>query len=190
MQTLEEITAQLKNTLSEKRFIHTIGVAEAAKELAARWGVDEDRAYLAGLVHDCAKELSVDETIKRLKEDGYGFEDGEDEFPALLHAPLGAVLAKEKFGIDDEEILNAVRYHTTGRKGMTLLEKIVYVADFIEPGRQYSEAKIVAELAKTDIDAAVLREADMVIKFTIDRGRAVHPRTITARNSFLKKEGR
>lgn len=190
MQTLEQIKAHLADVLSEKRFIHTIGVAETAEKLAVRWGVDPERAYLAGLVHDCAKEMHIQKALEILKDSEYELDGTEESFPALLHAPVGACLAKSQFGIEDEEILNAVRYHTTGRVGMTLLEKIIYVADFIEPNRQYPEAEMVAEIAMQDIDAAVLFEADAVIKFTIDRGKAIHPVTVIARNSFLKKEGK
>ncbi len=190
MQNIDEITKYLKENLSEIRFAHTMGVAETAKSLAKRWGADEHKAFLAGLVHDCAKEIQVDESVKRLKSYGYIPDSRESRSPALLHAPLGAYMAEELFGITDREVLDAVRYHTTGRADMTLLEKIVYVADFTEPGRKYRESVEVREISKTDIDAAVLAEADAVIKFTIDKGKPVHTDTIIARNSMLFKRGK
>ncbi|MBR5615098.1 MAG: bis(5'-nucleosyl)-tetraphosphatase (symmetrical) YqeK [Clostridia bacterium] len=192
MQKTDEIIQYLNEQLSEIRFRHTMGVAETAVSLAKKWGADENKAYLAGLVHDCAKEIPPKDAVRKLEDFGYFPDELELQASALLHAPLGAYLTKEVFGIHDEDVLNAVRYHTTGRVGMTLLEKIIYVADFIEPGRKYTEAQLVRTLAESDIDAAVLKEADTVIKFTIDKGRMIHPDTILARNSMLKliKEGK
>ena len=191
MQTIDEITNYLKNNLTEKRFAHTMGVAETAQSLAEVWGADSSRAFLAGLVHDCAKELLLDEAIKKLTENGYSFDGTEREFSMLLHAPCGAVLAKEIFDIEDADVLNAVKYHTVGRPGMTLLEKIIYVADFIEPTRSFKEAEVLRKTAFEDLDRAVLNEADMVIKWNIDRGKSIHPDTVITRNYYLKltKEG-
>lgn len=192
MQSIDEITRYLKTNLSEKRFLHTLGVAETSKALAKRWGADCSKAFLAGLVHDCAKELPLDKTLNFLEESGYRITWLEESAPGILHAPLGAILAKSLFEIDDESVLNAVKYHTTGRENMTDLEKIVYIADFIEPGREYSESSEVRKLAEVDLDRAALRETDFVIKFTIDRGRTLHPDTVSTRNYLLKviKEGK
>ncbi len=190
MQSIEEITEYLKNNLSEKRFAHCMGVAKTAKSLAEMWGADSSSAFLAGLVHDCAKEVSYNTAIEKLTESGYAFDGTEKEFAMLIHAPCGAVLAKELFEIEDTEILNAVRYHTVGRPHMTVLEKIIYVADFIEPNRSFKEAEALRKLAFEDLDKAVLREADIVIKFNIDRGKAVHPHTVITRNYYLTKEGK
>ncbi len=186
MQSIDEIIEYLKKNLSEKRFLHTIGVAETAKDLADRWEVDSSKAYIAGLVHDCAKEVPFDETVKMLGKSGVVLNLIEKSTPGILHAPLGAILAKETFGIDDEEILHAVKFHTTGRENMSDLEKIIYIADFIEPNRSYSEAREVRELAKVDIDKAALRETDMVIKFNIAKGKMLHPDTIHTRNYLLR----
>ncbi len=191
MQTIDEITNYLKSNLTEKRFAHTMGVAETAKSLAAMWGADSSLAFLAGLVHDCAKELPYDVTVEKLTDNGYIFDGTEKEFSMLLHAPCGAVTARELFDIEDIDVLNAVRYHTVGRPGMTLLEKIIYVADFIEPTRSFKEAEVLRKLAFEDLDRAVLCEADMVIKWNIDLGRSVHPDTVITRNYYLNltKEG-
>lgn len=186
MQSIDEITRYLKMNLSEKRFLHTLGVAETAEDLARRWGADCAKAFLAGLVHDCAKEIPFADTVKLLKNSGYKLTELEKSTSGILHAPLGAVLAEEIFGIDDPVVLNAVRYHTTGRAGMTILEKIIYIADFIEPNRNYKESDEVRELAKTDLDRAALKETDMVIKFTVDKGRTLHTDTIHTRNYLLK----
>lgn len=192
MQTIDEITQYLKRNLSKERFNHTIGVAETAQSLATMWGEDSSLAFLAGLVHDCAKEVPVQDAVMKLSASGYVLDEVEKSSPALIHAPLGVLLAKEIFGINDQIVLDAIRYHTTGRTNMSLLEKIIYVADFIEPNRRYRESKIIRDLAFTDLDKAVLAEADMVIKFTIDKGRLIHPDTVIARNYYLKltKEGK
>ncbi len=191
MQTIDEICNYLKNNLTEKRFAHTMGVAETAQSLAEMWGADSYLAFLAGLVHDCAKEEPYDKTVEKLEESGYNFDNTEKNSTALLHAPYGAILANEIFGIENTDVLNAVKYHTVGRPNMTLLEKIIYVADFIEPTRNFKEAELLRNLAFEDLDRAVLREADMVIKWNTDRGKAIHPATIITRDYYLKltKEG-
>jgi predicted HD superfamily hydrolase involved in NAD metabolism len=186
MQSVEDITLWLKKNLSQKRFAHTLGVAETARSLAEKWGENPDTAFLTGLIHDCAKEIPFDETVQMLKQSGIELSEAELAVPAILHAPLGAVVAKNVFGIKEKKILDAVRYHSLGRESMCLLEKIIYVADFIEPNRMYEEAKHVRKLAFENIDMAVLKEADYAIKFTIDRGKVIHTDTINARNYFLK----
>ncbi len=186
MQSIDEITNYLKANLSEKRFKHITGVAKTAEALAKKWGADSDKAFLAGLVHDCAKEIPLKDAIERLINSGYSPDEIELRSPALLHAPLGAVVAREIFGISDNEILDSIAFHTTGRPEMSLLEKIIYVADFTEPGRIYPEAEEVRKLSYIDIDRAVLKETDMVIKFTVDKGRAIHPATVLTRNYYLR----
>lgn len=185
MQNIDEITRYLKENLSEKRFNHTKGVAETAKSLAKRWGADAQKAFLAGLVHDCAKEVPFSKTVEFLEKSGHTLSDAERNSPGILHAPLGAVFAEEIFGIKDKEVLDAVRFHTTGRVGMTLIEKIIYIADFIEPGRMYKEAEWVRELSQNDIDKAVLKEAEFVINYNLEKGRTIHPDTINVRDYFL-----
>ncbi len=187
MQKADKIKEYAKTVLSEKRFVHTVNVAEEAKRLAAVWGADLDGAYLAGVIHDIAKEIPKSQVFDTLAEYGYTPDETEKQNPELLHGKLAAYIAKEKFGIDDEDILSAVAYHTTGRPEMSLLEKIIYVADFTEPGRVYPEANEIRELADKNIDKAVLCQADMVIKFIIDRGRPLHIDTVNTRNYFLLK---
>ncbi len=192
MQTIDEIIKYLKKNLSEKRFNHTMGVAETAQSLAEMWGADSSLAFLAGLVHDCAKEETYDSTVEKLTQNGYTMNGDETEFPMLLHAPMGEIIAKEKFGIENIDVLNAVKYHTVGRPDMTLLEKIIYVADFIEPARSFKEAEALRTVAFEDLDRAVLNEADMIIKWNIDKGKSIHPDTVITRNYYLRltKEGK
>ncbi len=187
MQKADEIKEYAKIVLSEKRFVHTVNVAEEAKRLAAVWGEDTDRAYLAGIIHDIAKEVPKSQALKALLEYGYNPDETERQNPELLHGKLAAYMAKDKFGIDDAEVLSAVTYHTTGRPQMSSLEKIIYVADFTEPGRIYPEADKIRSLADRNLDKAVLYQSDMVIKFIIDKGRPLHIDTVNTRNYFLLK---
>ncbi len=187
MQKADEIKEYAKTVLSEKRFVHTANVAEEAKRLATVWGADADKAYLAGIIHDIAKEIPKSQALGTLTKYGYTPDETEKQNAELLHGKLAAYIVRDKFGIDDDEVLSAVSYHTTGRPGMSLLEKIIYVADFTEPARNYPEADEIRKLVDQNIDKAVLYQADMVIKFIIDKGRPLHTDTVNTRNYFLLK---
>lgn len=130
------IEKKLSKELDKKRFTHTIGVAYTAVSLAMAHQEDLYDAYLAGLLHDNAKCIPADEKRKLCKKYDIQLNEAEEKNPDLLHAKLGAVLAKEKYHVEDRLILNAIRYHTTGKPGMTELEKIIYIADYIEPNRK------------------------------------------------------
>ncbi|MDO4513273.1 MAG: bis(5'-nucleosyl)-tetraphosphatase (symmetrical) YqeK [Lachnospiraceae bacterium] len=127
---------QMEKVQDEKRYEHTLGVAFTAASLAMRYGADVRKAQIAGLLHDCAKCMTNEERINLCKKNKIEITEIEHANPFLLHAKVGAFLAKEKYDITDNEILSAISYHTTGRPEMTLLEKIVYIADYIEPGRK------------------------------------------------------
>ncbi len=185
MQKADIIKEYAKTVLSEMRFAHTVNVAEEAKRLASIWGADSDAAYFAGIIHDIAKEIPKGQMLDALAKYGYKPDDTEEQNPELLHGKLAAYIASDKFGVDNAEILSAVAYHTTGRPEMSLLEKIIYVADFTEPGRKYPEACKIRKLANENLDKAVLFQTDMVIKFVIDRGRVLHTDTVNTRNYFL-----
>ena len=186
MQSFDEIREFAKSVLSEKRFLHTLSVAEEAKELASIWGADSDKAYLAALIHDIAKEMSFEESKEILKKAGLP----NDFSRPLIHGPVAEYMAREKFGIDDEDVLNAIRYHSTGRVGMSHLEKIIFVADFTEPGRIYQDSKEVRELSRKDLDDAMLLQCDRCIKFLIDTGKIVDTLTVDLRNSLIKQQKR
>lgn len=132
MNSIEEIDKYLKETLSEKRYFHTTGVMEEAGRLAEKYGADVKKAELAGLLHDCAKCMSNEELKEFIKKNIKDIDENELKNHKTLHAPVGAVIAKEKFQINDIEILSAIRWHTLGKVNMTLLEKIVFLADKIE----------------------------------------------------------
>ncbi|MCR5687141.1 MAG: bis(5'-nucleosyl)-tetraphosphatase (symmetrical) YqeK [Lachnospiraceae bacterium] len=152
----EECRRMLKDSISRKRYLHSIGVSNTAACLAMRYGGDCQSAYYAGLLHDCAKGMSGGELIERAYKAGIEPSEVELEEPDLLHSKVGSVIAKEKYGIDNEDILSAIYYHTTGRPKMTLNEKIVFVADYIEPNRNgLTDLSRIRTMAFTDIDTAV-----------------------------------
>lgn len=153
---LNKMNKKLKKYVDEGRFIHTQGVMHTSACLAMVHGEDILHAQAAGLLHDCAKCIPNDKKVKMCMKHGIEMTSSELENPFLLHAKLGAYVANKKYHIDDEDILSAIRYHTTGRAGMSLLEKIVFVADYIEPNRY--KAKNLAEIRKmsfSDLDEAV-----------------------------------
>lgn len=151
-----KIKEKLEKKLSEKRFDHTIGVSYTAAAMAMRYGLNVDKAAMAGLLHDCVKYMSDDELIEKCKKYGISCSDIELRNGYLLHAKLGAYFAKEKYGVDDEEICSAVRYHTTGRPAMSMLEAIIFTADYIEPGRKIlPNFRLIRSMAFVDLDEAV-----------------------------------
>lgn len=133
--SMMEIQEILRKKQSGKRFIHTLGVQYTSACLAMRYGADVDRAQLAGLLHDCAKHMKPEKLLDISKKQGLVITRAQKQNPFLLHGRVGAYVAREKYGITDEEILSAIEWHTTGKPEMTLLEKIVFTADYIEPNR-------------------------------------------------------
>lgn len=157
-QGIVKIRKKLKNELDKERYEHTLGVMYTAAALAMRYEEDIDNALMAGLLHDCAKCIPADAKIKLC--DRYHLNVSEIELanPSLLHAKLGAFLAAKKYGIRNKEIINAIASHTTGRPAMTLLEKIIYIADYMEPGREeLPNMAEVRKLAFTDINECMYR---------------------------------
>ena len=147
---------KLKNALEPKRFEHTLGVAYTAANLAFCHGCDEKSALIAGLLHDCAKCLSHQKRLSVCKKNNIPITKVEMQNPVLLHAKVGAFYAKEKYGVEDVDILSAITYHTTGRPNMSLLEKIIYVADYIEPHRKkLPRLDEIRKIAFIDLDRAI-----------------------------------
>lgn len=155
---IKDLKKDLKKEMDDSRFEHTLGVMYTCGALAMRYGYDLDRAMLAGLMHDCAKCMPNAKKLKMAEKNHLEISSLERKNPFMLHAKLGALLAKKKYDIDDEEILDAIRWHTTGRPDMTLLDKIVYVADYIEPKRDKApNLSEVRRMAFIDLDKALLR---------------------------------
>lgn len=169
----EDYEKTLKKLLKEDRFIHSLGVRDMAVELAKIYGADEKKAEIAGLLHDNAKNLDCQE--ERCHELEAEVDEVEWSNPALLHAKLGAETAKCFFGITDREITEAIKWHTVGKRGMTLLEKIIFVADLVEENRTYPDAANLRELAKKDLDAAFLKCVRATVEVNKSRGNSIHP---------------
>lgn len=185
---LNEIRGRLKDELKKSRFEHTLGVEFTSASLAMRYGADIFKARIAGLLHDCAKNVSDDKQLDLCKKYKLPISETEKKLPYLLHAKLGAYMAKKEYGIKDEDILNAIEYHTTGRINMTLLEKIVFVADYIEPSRD--KAPRLDEIrveAFQDIDNATLMIFDDTISYILSTDGVIDSTTLDAYN-YLRDE--
>lgn len=155
---IKDLKKDLKKEMDDSRFEHTLGVMYTCAALAMRYRYDMDKAMLAGLMHDCAKCMPNAKKLKMAEKNHLEISDLERKNPFMLHAKLGALLAKKKYDIDDEEILSAIRWHTTGRPHMTLLDKIVYVADYIEPKRDKApNLPEIRQLAFIDLDKALIK---------------------------------
>ncbi|GAA0353995.1 bis(5'-nucleosyl)-tetraphosphatase (symmetrical) YqeK [Bacillus horti] len=178
--TKEEMLQAVKDQMPEKRYIHTLGVVQAAKELAGRYGVDPYEAEIAAIFHDYAKFRDESEMVKIIKHTADIPNDLLDYHKELWHAPVGAQLVQKEIGIEHKDILNAIRFHTTGRPGMSLLEKVVCLADYIEPGRKFIGLEEVRELALKDIDRALALALSNTIQFLQQQGQEVYPLTISA----------
>ncbi len=153
-----KIREEMKDALDNKRYEHTLGVAYTAASLAMRYNANVQDAMIAGLLHDCAKCLSDKKRLAICEKNNISISKTEEKNPSLLHAKVGAYLAAAKYDVDNEEILNAIRFHTTGKPAMNLLEKIIYIADYIEPNRkQAPNLEIVRCLAFKDIDDALVK---------------------------------
>ncbi len=164
---LTKLQKKVKDNLKDKRYIHTIGVRYTAASLAMTYGADITKAQIAGILHDCAKSMSDEEILIYALEHDIEVNESSKVAPNnLLHAPVGAHLAKHKYKIKDEEILSAIRWHTTGRADMNLLEKIIFIADYIEPNRKPIDSIIKARReAFKNLDNAVLTELESTINY-------------------------
>ncbi len=156
--SLKKIRKAMEKSLDAKRFEHTLGVAYTAAALAMRYGCDVQKAQTAGMLHDCAKCMSNEKRLKICTKHNIAVNEIERRNPFLLHAKVGSYIAMQKYNIHDSDIINAILNHTTGRPDMSLLEKIVYVADYIEPGRkQAPNLGEIRRLAFADLDEALFR---------------------------------
>ena len=180
METIDirKIRKKMEKALDHKRFDHTLGVAYTASALAMRYQEDINKAQIAGFLHDCAKCMDNEEKMSICKKHHILITDIERQNPYLLHAKVGSYIARKKFHIHDADILNAISNHTTGRPGMSQLEKIIYIADYIEPGRkQAPNLKQVRQLAFTDIDAALLKILQDTLGYLEDIDSPIDPMT-------------
>jgi predicted HD superfamily hydrolase involved in NAD metabolism len=178
--------ALVEREMPAKRWRHTLGVIESAVVLAERFGGDAEKARIAAVLHDVAKYWPVDRQREAVALDGDAA--GLDTllyYKELWHSHAGAYVARRDFGVDDDEVLDAIRYHTSGRPGMTLLEKIVCLADYIEPGRDFPGVEQLRELSESSLEEALVAGFDGTLRFLIDQGKLIYPLTVLTRNDLL-----
>jgi len=178
--TDEQFTAIIRRRLTPYRFAHSVAVAEEAKRLAQKYGADPGKAYTAGLLHDILKDASPAEQLQIAADFGILLDDTEQASQKLWHAHVGSVFVEKILGVADPEIIGAIRYHTTGRANMTLLEKIVYVADFTAAGRDYDDVDVMRRLADRSLEDAMLYALTYTVADLHRKHRTVHPDTLAA----------
>lgn len=176
----------LKENLSAKRYQHSLNVADECRKLAVKYGEDPDKAYFAGLLHDICKELPEDEQRALVLESGFTVCREELETRSLLHGIAGAYFIKKNFGVEDIDILNAVRFHTVGRAGMSRLEEIVYLGDLVSAERDYKDVDRMRRLVYTSLNAAMLEAFVFSIKAVIKKGGVIPACTIEGYNFYTR----
>ncbi|WIF96187.1 bis(5'-nucleosyl)-tetraphosphatase (symmetrical) YqeK [Caminicella sporogenes] len=182
---MEYLTSQLKKRVSSKRFIHSLGVSETAEKLAKLYNAPIEKAKIAGLLHDYAKDLQDDEAREYIVQFGLKLDDVLKFDINLAHGQIGAELVKRELNISDSDILNAIKYHTTGRENMSILEKIVYIADYIEPSRDFPGVDELRQAAFSNLDEGILLALDKTITYVVKKGKLLHLNSILARNSII-----
>lgn len=166
MKTIDELQEEMKKILKKRRFLHSVGVRFTAQSMAMRFGVDLEKAGCAGILHDCAKNMSDAQMLTECKKHNIKCSDTEVAKPSLLHAKLGAYYAKKIYGITDEHVISAIRWHTTGKPSMSNLEKIIYIADFIEPGRRsLPHMAEIRKMAFMDLNQAMFMILDSTLSY-------------------------
>lgn len=185
MLSLTEINQKLSGMLSPKRMMHSVNVMETASLMAKKLGLDDQKAKIAGLLHDCGKDLPKEKAVDICKKyniieyEKYGFSS------SILHGPVGSYIAREEFGIIDIDILSSIYFHTTGKAEMTMLEKVIYLADCIEPDRKYKGVKAVRRIAEENIDMCMQVLLDKTLIDIISKQAIINLITVEARNYYL-----
>lgn len=183
----EEIEEIVKNTLSEKRYLHSVGVAKRAVELAHIYGEDEKKARKIGIAHDIAKEMPKEEALAYAKENNIVFDEVEKEEPGLWHSKLGADMAVKKFGFT-KDMAEAILYHTTGSIHMNTLDKIIYVADKTDETRTKINREEAVEISNHDLNEGVLYIAKYMTNYSLQKDSLIHPDTIELINQRIREK--
>lgn len=185
---IKDLKKELKKEMDDSRFEHTLGVMYTCAALAMRYGYDLDKAMLAGLMHDCAKCMPNAKKLKMAEKHHLHISELERKNPFMLHAKLGAFLAKKKYDIEDPEILDAIRWHTTGRPEMTMLDKIVYIADYIEPKRDKApHLPKIRQMAFQDLDQALIMILEDTLGYLGDSSDHVDSMTKKTYDYYIQK---
>ncbi len=181
-----EIVDFLKGRLQEKRFKHSLGVMNMAERLAKKYNVDVEEAKIAGLLHDCAKNMSNQELIEYCKNNGIEIDDIKMQSPGILHADVGADIAKKKFNVSDE-VKESILYHTLANETMTDLDKIIYISDLIEEGRDLEGLDKIREMAFINLDKTLVMALEYCMENVKQVGKNIHKQSIDALNAAKKR---
>ena len=185
---IERIKGNLSRLMDRTKYNHILGTLEIALGLAKRHNLKEEKVCLAALLHDYAKIFSQEEMVSYIALNKIPLDRIEKKTFSIWHGPVGVYIAKEEFGISDQEILRAIKIHSTGDEGMSILDKVIYVADYIEPRgevRSYDRRELLL-LAEDDLDEAALKAIDLSLEHLIKEKKLIHPRSIKARNELLE----
>ena len=186
---LIKMQKKLKKYVDESRYVHTLGVMYTAAALAMRYDADLEKAQVAGLLHDCAKCIPNDKKLKLCRKNGIEVTPFEEKAPFLLHAKLGAWMAEHEYHVSDPAILSAIACHTTGKPDMSLLDKIVFIADYIEPGRNKAPGlPEIRRLSFTDIDQALIRILSDTLDYLASSNDPIDPATQNVLDYYLRRE--
>lgn len=186
---IRDIKKELEHDLDSKRYEHTLSVAYTAACLAMRYGYDMEKAYITGLLHDCAKCMSNKDKIEYCEKHDIPITEVEQDNPSLLHAKVGAEMSRRKFDIEDPEIYQAILYHTTGHPHMSLLDKIIYISDYMEPHRDEApNLDLVRKQVFVDIDQALLTILKDSVAYLDKSDKTVDPMTMETYLYYVKQE--
>lgn len=183
-----KLKEDIKNQMSEKRFTHTLGVVEKAMELGSKYNEDKHKLKISALLHDVAKEKSK-EYLQDMCRKYYFDELSNDDIMEveILHSYVGAIIAKEKYGIIDSEILNAIKYHTTGKRNLSLFGRIIYISDAIEKNRDYNGVEEIRKMVDIDIDTGIIFEIEHKISYLSEKKNHINENTIQMRDWLIGK---
>ena len=181
----DEFIEILEKRLDPPRFRHSLNVADSALELAKLFGADEEKAYVAGLLHDCTKNETEESQLKFFKDNDIILSNVEKNNPKLWHAMTAPLYAKSVLGIEDEEMLLSMRFHTTGRAGMSLLEKVIYIADYISAERDYPDVHIMRALSGESLEKAALYSLKYSFRSLSQRESLIHPDSLAFYNELI-----
>lgn len=177
----------IKERLSDYRFYHSVCVAESAVQLAKRFGADEEKARVSGILHDVMKEETKEHQLAVIEKAGMKMTELEKKNKKVYHQMSGAAYVKEELGITDDEIINAIRYHTTGRRSMSLLEKIIYLADFISADRDYEDVDVMRRKVEEGMEEGMLYAFRYTIVDLVNQCKEIHPDTLDAYNWVIEE---
>lgn len=175
----------IRPKMGEKRFAHSVNVAKAAVVLAEKYGADVDKAYTAGILHDITKEFSPEKQLQIINDGGIILDNIQKHAQKLWHSISGSIYIQTELGINDSDIINAIKYHTTGRAGMSLLEKVIFIADFISAERTYTGVQIMREKAQVSLEEAMIYSYQFTFTDLSSRELAIHTDEVNCYNELI-----